>query len=82
MTELLNNIYLAFNEISTDMSCKSDFFELPTYWHIDGIPFLINKTKNGISIESHNGFPIKLKLTNDTNKNNITKSINITFYNK
>ena len=75
MKELLERIFLAFKDVSAEMICNSDFFELPTYWHIDGVPFLIRENKKSISIESHKGFPKKILIYEGTGKDDIVKLI-------
>jgi hypothetical protein len=73
--ELLERIFLAFKDVSTEMACNSDFFELPTYWHIDGIPFLIKENKKSISVEIHKSFPKKILIYEGTSKDDIVKLI-------
>ena len=75
MEELLKRIFESFKEVSTKIHCNSDFFELPTYWHVDGVPFLIIKNKKSISVESHKGFPKKILIYEGTSKEDIVKLI-------
>lgn len=75
MEELLKRIFEAFREISTEIHCNSDFFDLPTYWHIDNVPFLIKKNKKSISVESHKDFPKKILIYEGTTKDDIIKLI-------
>jgi hypothetical protein len=61
MKDLLLNIFMVFEELSTNMyHVRDDFFDLPTYWHADGVPFLIRATKKGVVIENHGGLIKKI----------------------
>jgi len=75
MNELLEKIFESFKEISTNLHCNRDFFDLPTYWHVDGIPFLIRKNKKSFSIESHKDFPKKILVYEESSKEDIIKLI-------
>jgi hypothetical protein len=75
MDELLKRIFLAFEEISDNMSCNSDFYKLPTYWHIDGVPFSLYKNEKSITVVSHKEFPKKILITEDKSKDEIVKLI-------
>ena len=79
MEELLETIFESFKEVSTEIYCNSDFFDLPTYWHVDGVPFLIRKNKKSISVESHKGFPEKIIIYEGTSKEDIVKLIHKNF---
>lgn len=75
MDELLKRIFDSFKEISSELSCNRDYFELPTYWHVDGVPFLIKKNDKSITVESHKNFPKKILIKEGTSKEDIVKLI-------
>jgi hypothetical protein len=75
MKELLESIFLAFKETSTEIVCNSEFFDLPTYWHINKVPFLIRMGKKSISVECHKDFPKKILIYEGTTKDDIVKLI-------
>jgi hypothetical protein len=73
--EELPIIFEVFNEKFNEVKCNGDFFDLPTYWHADGVPYLIGKTKKGILIESHKDFPKKIIILGGLVKNEIQNLI-------
>jgi hypothetical protein len=77
MNELLERLLTAIKEVSSVVHCNSDYFNLPTYWHVDNTPFLIRKDKKGVSIENHGGnkniFPKKTVIREGSTHDDIIK---------
>lgn len=73
--KILERILLAFKETSSKIVCNSEFLDLPTYWHVDNVPFLIRMNKKSISVESHKDFPKKILIYEETSKDDIVKLI-------
>lgn len=53
MKDLTTLILESFNDITSDVKCNSDFYNLPTYWHVDNKSYLIRENKETITIECH-----------------------------
>lgn len=78
MESVLEQIFLAFKEISNELIVNGEDFSVPKYvhyWHVDNIPFLIRKNEKSVTVESHKGFPKKILIKDNMNKEDIIKVI-------
>jgi hypothetical protein len=82
MMELIHNIKTAFDSIFSKVTCNSDFYYLPTYWHTEYGPCLVRKNKVTAVLVLHKKgyeFPLTSTLKDKMSVEEIEKQLRVDF---